>query len=271
MLLLRPAGRLSAAAGGGADPVDQHRHRGHADGEPGDGPARRRRDAAPAGAARRAAGRPPMLRAHGADGADRGGGRPSAGSPGGCGRARRSTLVRTETFTLLAMCQWFNVLNCQSASALGAAPGRAEQPLAARRPGAVGAAAGAGAVRAADERTLFHTVPLPAALAAAAAGGGQHRAVGRGACARSSRRCAVAVVDHATVGASLTAAALPAGDNAARSRHAWRRGAPALKETPHVQSTEMAAHRRDRPDRHRRRNAPLPAALIRPSHRSTAR
>jgi Ca2+-transporting ATPase len=25
-------------------------------------------------------------------------------------------MVRTETFTLLAMCQWFNVLNCQSAS-----------------------------------------------------------------------------------------------------------------------------------------------------------
>jgi Ca2+-transporting ATPase len=30
-------------------------------------------------------------------------------------------IVRTETFTVLAMCQWFNVLNCQSdsASALG--------------------------------------------------------------------------------------------------------------------------------------------------------
>jgi len=25
-------------------------------------------------------------------------------------------LVRTETFTVLAMCQWFNVLNCQSAT-----------------------------------------------------------------------------------------------------------------------------------------------------------
>jgi Ca2+-transporting ATPase len=25
-------------------------------------------------------------------------------------------LVRTETFTLLALCQWFNVLNCQSSS-----------------------------------------------------------------------------------------------------------------------------------------------------------
>jgi hypothetical protein len=24
-------------------------------------------------------------------------------------------IVRTETFTVLAMCQWFNVLNCQSA------------------------------------------------------------------------------------------------------------------------------------------------------------
>jgi hypothetical protein len=29
-------------------------------------------------------------------------------------------LVRTETFTVLAMCQWFNVLNCQSATRLGA-------------------------------------------------------------------------------------------------------------------------------------------------------
>ena len=26
-------------------------------------------------------------------------------------------VVRTETFTVLAMCQWFNVLNCQSATA----------------------------------------------------------------------------------------------------------------------------------------------------------
>jgi Ca2+-transporting ATPase len=25
-------------------------------------------------------------------------------------------MVRTETFTVLAVCQWFNVLNCQSAT-----------------------------------------------------------------------------------------------------------------------------------------------------------
>jgi magnesium-transporting ATPase (P-type) len=33
-------------------------------------------------------------------------------------------IVRTETFTVLAMCQWFNVLNCQSATRLGAAAAR---------------------------------------------------------------------------------------------------------------------------------------------------
>ncbi len=73
--------------------------------------------------------------ARAADGQRRGAASPSAGSPGGSARAWRSSMVRTETFTLLAMCQWFNVLNCQSASALGAAPGRAAQPLAARRAG----------------------------------------------------------------------------------------------------------------------------------------
>jgi magnesium-transporting ATPase (P-type) len=51
-----------------------------------------------------------------ADGADDGGGhlrlvRLAAG------QGVPVDLVRTETFTLLAMCQWFNVLNCQSATA----------------------------------------------------------------------------------------------------------------------------------------------------------
>jgi len=32
------------------------------------------------------------------------------------GQGVDEALVRTETFTLLAMCQWFNVLNCQSAT-----------------------------------------------------------------------------------------------------------------------------------------------------------
>ena len=67
--------RLSAAAGGGADPVDQHRHRGHPDGQPGDGTAGRRRDAPPPGRTRRAAARPPDAPAHRADGGHRGGGR----------------------------------------------------------------------------------------------------------------------------------------------------------------------------------------------------
>ena len=37
------------------------------------------------------------------------------------GQGTTLDIVRTETFTVLAMCQWFNVLNCQSAraSALG--------------------------------------------------------------------------------------------------------------------------------------------------------
>jgi magnesium-transporting ATPase (P-type) len=32
------------------------------------------------------------------------------------------TVVRTETFTLLAMCQWFNVLNCQSVTRTSLGP-----------------------------------------------------------------------------------------------------------------------------------------------------
>jgi Ca2+-transporting ATPase len=50
--------------------------------------------------------------------------------------------LRTETFTVLAMCQWFNVLNCQSATRLGTGPAQRAQPLAAaglaRQRGAAG-------------------------------------------------------------------------------------------------------------------------------------
>ncbi|MGQ3051545.1 MAG: cation-translocating P-type ATPase [Roseateles sp.] len=38
------------------------------------------------------------------------------------GQGAALELVRTETFTVLAMCQWFNVLNCQSASASALGP-----------------------------------------------------------------------------------------------------------------------------------------------------
>ncbi len=50
---------------------------------------------------------------HDADGRSR---PPSAGSSGGRPRGVPFELVHTETFTVLAVCQWFNVLNCQSAT-----------------------------------------------------------------------------------------------------------------------------------------------------------
>ncbi len=71
-------------------------------------------------------------------------------------------VVGTETFTILAMCQWFNVLNCQSAtaSALG--------PRLLRNPWLAGGLALSVLLQAAvlyfpPMNTLFHTVPLPLA------------------------------------------------------------------------------------------------------------
>lgn len=71
-------------------------------------------------------------------------------------------VVRTETFTVLAMCQWFNVLNCQSAtaSALG--------PRLLRNHWLAGGLTLSVALQAAvlyvpAMNTLFHTVPLPPA------------------------------------------------------------------------------------------------------------
>jgi Ca2+-transporting ATPase len=69
-------------------------------------------------------------------------------------------LVRTETFTVLAMCQWFNVLNCQSASATAIGPRLLRNPW---------LAAGLSlsvllqvlVVYAPPMNALFHTVPLP--------------------------------------------------------------------------------------------------------------
>jgi len=75
-------------------------------------------------------------------------------------------LVRTETFTLLAFTQWFNVLNCRSAtrSALGGSLLRNRWLLA-------GLAASfllqAAVLYAPPLNALFHTVPLPAGTLAA--------------------------------------------------------------------------------------------------------
>jgi magnesium-transporting ATPase (P-type) len=70
-------------------------------------------------------------------------------------------LVRTETFTLLAMCQWFNVLNCQSASASALRLGvlRNRWLL-----GGLGLSVllQAAVLYLPPMNALFHTVPLPA-------------------------------------------------------------------------------------------------------------
>jgi len=69
-------------------------------------------------------------------------------------------IVRTETFTVLAMCQWFNVLNCQSASAsaLGLRIVRNRWLLG----GLTLSVLLQGLVLYAPPmNTLFHTVPLP--------------------------------------------------------------------------------------------------------------
>ncbi|MBH2010230.1 MAG: HAD-IC family P-type ATPase [Xanthomonadaceae bacterium] len=73
-------------------------------------------------------------------------------------------LVRTETFTLLAMCAWFNVLNCQSASRSALALGVLKNPWLL---GGLGLSLllQALVLYAPPMNTLFHTVPLaPASL-----------------------------------------------------------------------------------------------------------
>lgn len=71
-------------------------------------------------------------------------------------------VVRTETFTVLAMCQWFNVLNCQSATASALGLGILRNPwliggltLSVLLQGLV--------LYAPPMNALFHTVPLPPA------------------------------------------------------------------------------------------------------------
>ncbi len=69
-------------------------------------------------------------------------------------------LVRTETFTVLAMCQWFNVLNCQSATASAIGPRLVRNRwLAAGL--ALSVALQAAVLYVPAMNTLFHTVPLP--------------------------------------------------------------------------------------------------------------
>jgi Ca2+-transporting ATPase len=76
------------------------------------------------------------------------------------GQGAALEIVRTETFTVLAMCQWFNVLNCQSAhaSALGLRIVRNRWLLG----GLTLSVALQGLVLyTAPMNALFHTVPLP--------------------------------------------------------------------------------------------------------------
>ena len=70
--------------------------------------------------------------------------------------------VRTETFTLLAMCQWFNVLNCQSAtrSALGFRIFRNRWLMGGL---ALSIVLQASVLYWPPLNTLFHTVPIPLA------------------------------------------------------------------------------------------------------------
>jgi Ca2+-transporting ATPase len=72
------------------------------------------------------------------------------------------TLVRTETFTMLAMCQWFNVLNCQSSttSALRLGLLRNRWLLGGL---ALSVLLQAGVLYAPFMNALFHTQPLPPA------------------------------------------------------------------------------------------------------------
>jgi Ca2+-transporting ATPase len=71
-------------------------------------------------------------------------------------------LVRTETFTVLAMCQWFNIVNCQSATRSAWRLGLL------RNPWLLGGLSlsvllQAAVLYAAPLNALFHTVPLPPA------------------------------------------------------------------------------------------------------------
>jgi magnesium-transporting ATPase (P-type) len=71
-------------------------------------------------------------------------------------------IVRTETFTVLAMCQWFNVLNCQSATASALGPRILRNPWLAGGL-ALSVLLQALVLYAPPMNDLFHTVALPIA------------------------------------------------------------------------------------------------------------
>ena len=78
------------------------------------------------------------------------------------GQGVPEALVRTETFTVLAMCQWFNVLNCQSATASALGPRLLRNRwLAGGLPLSV--LLQVLVLYAPPMNALFHTVPLPPA------------------------------------------------------------------------------------------------------------
>ena len=70
--------------------------------------------------------------------------------------------MRTETFTVLAMCQWFNVLNCQSATRSALRLGLLKNPWLLGGL-AVSVALQVAVIYLPPMNTLFHTVPLPPA------------------------------------------------------------------------------------------------------------
>ncbi len=76
------------------------------------------------------------------------------------GQGAALELVRTETFTVLAMCQWFNVLNCQSATRSALRLGVLSNPW------LLGGLSLSVLLQVAviyfePMNTLFHTAPLP--------------------------------------------------------------------------------------------------------------
>jgi hypothetical protein len=96
-------------------------------------------------------------------------GPPSAGSPGGwAGRAAGPSCAPRPSPCW--PCASGSTCSTASRPRLGAGPAHRAQPLAAGRAHAVGAAAGAGAVRAADERAVPHRAAAAGVAAAAAAG-----------------------------------------------------------------------------------------------------
>jgi Ca2+-transporting ATPase len=76
------------------------------------------------------------------------------------GQGVPEALVRTETFTVLAMCQWFNVLNCQSATASAVGARLLRNPWLALGL-SLSVALQAAVLYVPPMNTLFHTVPLP--------------------------------------------------------------------------------------------------------------